>query len=260
MTDSNDLPVEINEVTDQEEFQNPIQSQPDTIQLLSRLILGMITLGSEGFDNVLIRAQEKMQQEPGSSFADLDLSDEDELDQLRYLLYGSISNTQKRVKRGVKRGLRFSLRMSGAVIGTFYAITDNRALRPARRPVDQAMSSIARQADKVVRTGRVEENQSRVLAQEVIDEMTEQIANYIAENPKMRSAIQEIIGGQGIGMAQMMMDGINNRTSNADNNIEGAIRRVLRMTPREDLPDSPIAGKPQFMYLPDDYVPGEDIE
>lgn len=238
-----------------------LQETPELLHLISRLVYGLASLGSEEFVNLLQSANENVQSSSVNSSVTKNNAPEDDLDQLRYLLYGTLYNTQKRVRRGVQRGFRMSLRVSGAMFGTFYALTDNRFLKPVRRPVDRVMSNIARDADQVVRIGRNEELQSKALAVETLNELLDQVVDFIATNPKMTRAINEVVGGQGVGMTQVMLDGINNRVTQGDYLLESFIRKLLRLTPRAELPESPILGKPQFMYLPEEYTSGEgDLE
>ena len=233
-------------------------SSVDSIQLLMRMLVGMAALGGEGLSRVLQDAQEEVELSGGKPRTGDEIVAEEDIDQLKYLLMGSLVQAQKSARKGVQRGLRFSLRTSGAMLGAFYAITDNRLLRRVRKPVDMALSNIVRETDKAVRVGRIEDQQSRELAQQAIDEMVDAVVDMIATNPKVTQAIQEIVGSQGLGMTGMMMDGVSERTANADNVLENVVRRLLRMTPRDELPSSPIYGEPQFMYLPDDYTPDTD--
>lgn len=257
MSEDQDLNLLVTEDEVLDGKEPPLEETPELIHLMTRLVYGLASIGSEGFVKIIQDANEKTQSRSYENGTYQELASEDDLDQLRYLLYGVLYNTQKRVRRGIQRGFRFSLRVSGAVFGTFYALTDNRILKPVRRPVDRMMSNIARDADQVVRIGRNEEQQSRALAVETLNELLDQVVEFIATNPKMTRAINEVVGGQGVGMSQVLLDGINNKVKNSDYILEGFIRKLLRMTPRTELPESPIMGKPQFMYLPEEYTTGD---
>jgi hypothetical protein len=182
------------------------------------------------------------------------------LEYFRYVAIGGLTEAQKRARHGMQRGLKFSLKASGAVLGTFYALTDNSLMRPLRKPVDFTLTTIVRNTDQMIRAGRVEEEQSKQLTQETIEELTDGLVDYIAKNPKMKKVIQDVVGSQSIGMAQMIMDGINDRLAKVDYMVEAVIRKVFRMTPRSKLPDSPIAGHPQYMYLPIEFKPDQSEE
>lgn len=248
--------AEINEeVEPQEDQQNTIPAQPDTARQLSRLLVGLALIVGEGFFRALHNAQETVDSRIESTPADKKQVDETEIDQMRYLMVGSLYQAQKIAARGARKGFRFSLRASGAMLGAFYAITDNSLLRPMQRPVDVVLSSVARDADQALRMGRYEEEQSKAIAQETVSEIVDDVVDSIADNPKVAKAVQDIVGSQSMGMAQIGLDGAAAATSASDDAVEGVIRRLLRMTPRKELPESPIAGQPQFMYLPENFNP-----
>ena len=244
-----------NQEPTQEDQKEPLGQKTDTSRMYARLLLGALLLSGESFTNLLQNAQDRVESSPGFTSTEERVHAESELDQMRYLLIGSLYQAQKYAAKGLRRGVQFTLRTTGAVLGTFYALTDNSILRPVRRPVDTALSTMARDADQVLRAGRYEEKQSKAVAQETMDELVDELIDYIAENPKVTKAIQEIVGAQGVGMAQMAADDITEKTASGDDALEGFIRRLFRMTPRKDLPGSPIAGQPQYMYLPDNYNP-----
>jgi len=228
---------------------------PDTGRQLSRLLVGLALIGGEGFFKALHNAQDKVDSRVDTTSVDTGTRDETEIDQMRYLALGSLNQAQKIAARGARKGFRFSLRASGAMLGAFYAITDNSLLRPMQRPVDVVLSSVARDADQALRMGRYEEEQSKAIVRETVNEIVDEVVDSIADNPKVAKAVQDIVGSQSMGMAQMGLDGATAATSASDDAVEGVIRRLLRMTPRNELPESPIAGQPQFMYLPENYNP-----
>jgi hypothetical protein len=60
--------------------------------------------------------------------------------------------------------------------------------------------------------------------------------------------IAEIIGQKSKGFATVMADNTRTLTATADELTDALLRRLLRRTPRRELPPSPIEGKPQTMY------------
>jgi hypothetical protein len=255
MSEINDEAELIEEEEPREEKPSPTPAPPDTARQLSRLLVGLALIGGEGFFRALHNAQETVDSRIESTPADKNQVNETEIDQMRYLMVGSLYQVQKLAMRGARKGFRFSLRASGAMLGAFYAITDNSLLRPMQKPVDVVLSNVAHDADQALRMGRSEEEQSKAIAKETISEIMDDVVDSIADNPKVAKAVQDIVGSQSMGMAQMGLDGARSATSASDDAVEGVIRRLLHMTPRKDLPESPIAGKPQYMYLPEDFNP-----
>jgi len=230
-------------------------SSSTPMQRLTRLLVGYILIGGEEFSKALETAQEAVESKPSVAKPD---AEETDIDHMRHFMVGTFYQTQKRAIKGVSRGVDISLKASGAMLGTFYALTDNPLLRPMQKPVDYILSNAAKEADQMLRVGRYEEVQSKAMAQETTSEMADEIIDSIVNNPKFTRAIQDVVGSQSLGMVKMFLDGVNEKIAKVDYLIEGIIRKIFRMTPRRDLPKSPIVGKPQFMYLPKNYNPDVD--
>lgn len=62
------------------------------------------------------------------------------------------------------------------------------------------------------------------------------------ENPE---AVQDLIQGQSLGLAEEVMDQVRERTVTADSLLETMVRAILRRTPRENIPEPPDAIKQQ---------------
>jgi hypothetical protein len=54
------------------------------------------------------------------------------------------------------------------------------------------------------------------------------------------------------------MDNSRRMTNVADNILERVVRGILRMRSREELPPSPLEGKPQLMYVPEDEIGSQE--
>ena len=67
--------------------------------------------------------------------------------------------------------------------------------------------------------------------QQIIDEFI----NQLAENPEL----QELVTQQSLGLASEARDEVRERTVTADNIMENLVRRILRRTPRAELPEPP---------------------
>jgi hypothetical protein len=60
--------------------------------------------------------------------------------------------------------------------------------------------------------------------------------------------LTEVIGGQTAGLATVVRDNARQLGMTSDDVVEGLLRRLLRRTPRRELPPSPLAGESQTMY------------
>jgi hypothetical protein len=102
----------------------------------------------------------------------------------------------------------------------------------------------------IIDEGRHEEELSRWLAREAALTTMDDVVEAVAENPEVTQVIQQVVTGQGVGLATVMRDNARRMGKSSDDLVEGVLRKVLRRRPREALPPSPLAGRPQTMYLP----------
>jgi hypothetical protein len=80
-----------------------------------------------------------------------------------------------------------------------------------------------------------------VLAQTTFDELVDEVIDYLARNPEIIGLVRQ----QSTGLATVVVDNGRELIVSADTLVETALRRLLRMTPRAELPESPLAGKSQ---------------
>jgi len=220
---------------------------------LARLGLGVILVGRDELDNALRRAEEQIEFLGDYALEEPVSSEDTDLDQLRYLAIGAALKLQKSTARNLRRGVRISLRTSGAVLGTIYALTDNPVLRPVRDTMDDFLVGLANETDQALRMGRLQEERSKALAKKTIGGLVDESIGSIAENPQVTNLIKQQLASQSVGITQLLMDSLARYAATADDFIERIIRKILRMKPRSELQESPIAGKPQLMYLPEEY-------
>ena len=76
------------------------------------------------------------------------------------------------------------------------------------------------------------------------------VISAVAENPELLEFVQHLLSQQGRGMASSVVDNTRSVTLTADDAADGLLRRLLRRTPRGELPPSPVEGRPQTMYEP----------
>jgi len=221
----------------------------ERLQLLTRLVLGAGLSGGEWLMDVLRAVHRDMPDAPP-----LSPEAESSADLLRYLGIGLLVEGQKWAARTMRNGLYLSLGVTGWVLEKANRWTDNRLLRPFRRPVEAQLQGFGRDVAHLIEVGRYEERQARSLTAGTMSEVIDQVLDYVGENPDLADFVQQLIGRQSIGMAGMVRDNARRVSVVGDAAVEGVVRRILRRKPRRDLPPSPLAGKRQDMYSFDDRI------
>ncbi len=222
----------------------------DSIYLLTRFVLGLAVLGSDELIRRLKEIQSEINTNPDYWTWENSRNSETGLDLLRYLTIGLLVRGQRRAVRNIRSGLEFSYRSAGFMMDTFFALTDNWLMRPVRRPVEGLLATLQKEGQSLVKEGRFEEQNGRMLAQESVGEIVDDLIDYMSENPELADLIREQLGAQSAGLAGVVVDNSRRAATTADAVFEGAIRRLFRLPRRGDLPQSPLRGKPQTMYFP----------
>jgi hypothetical protein len=169
-------------------------------------------------------------------------------DLARYLAIGLSMRGQDRLLKGARRGAQLSVGTASWALGFLDRATGGWLMRPLRRPVETRLRHLARRTGQVIREGQLEEQKSRLMAQEAVFEIVDNVIEFAAENPEVAAWIREVIGGQSASLATAMRDNARQLTVASDGHAEALVRKLLRRPPRRDLPESPLSGKPQTMY------------
>jgi hypothetical protein len=230
----------------------PAALEFERLQLVTRLLVGFLAVGGDELLQWLREFQQEIDSDPSLLPTRPRSEDATELELLRYLTIGLLVRGEKAVARGVSRGFRLSANATGWALGTLNRLTDNRLVRPFRKRAERRLRAWEQETELVIREGRLEEQSGRWLAGQTVNEITDTIMDSLADNPALDELIQDMIGQQSVGLAGVVMDNTRQVTTGADYVIEGLIRRLLRRTPRQALPPSPLAGKPQVMYQYED--------
>jgi len=170
-------------------------------------------------------------------------------DALRYLAISLLLRGERKVASGIRSGVDLSLGMLRWSARTLDRLTDNPLGRPLRRPMSARTRDWGIQLALLIEEGKREEQNSKVLASESIGVIVDQVVDLVAENPELDRLIAEVVGTKSVGLATVMADNARTLTATGDYVAEGVLRRLLRRTPRQALPSSPIEGQPQTMYL-----------
>lgn len=218
------------------------------IELLSRLALGALLMGSDELTRRLQQAQQSLEAEPEFAQQDLDTGEETVVDLLRYMGIGLLAQGQRRMARRVRRGYYFSLGVTSWFVESLDRATDNPLVRPVRRPIETQLERLGQEIGRVVTEGRLEEQKARQLTEETLSETVEEVFVSVSDSPEVEILIRRVVGQQSAGLAGVIVGNTRRVSVSADNLVEGIARRLLRRKPRAELPPSPLLGKPQSMY------------
>jgi hypothetical protein len=169
-------------------------------------------------------------------------------DLLRYLALGLLMRGQRTAIRGARNGFYLTLGTASWFLDKIDGLTDNRLMRPLRRPFAARLARMGQTTSDLIVEGKHEEQVSRALATQALYEIIDDIVDMVSENPEVTQMIAEVVGGQGAGLATMMRNNTRQLSMTSDDAVEGVLRRLLQRTPRKGLPPSPLAGQPQTMY------------
>jgi hypothetical protein len=207
---------------------------------LSRFLVGLLLLGSD----------ELAQGLRGTAQPAIDSASAEETssDLLRHLALGLLARGERDAGNSLRTAYYASV---GTASWTFHALdrlTDNRFMHPLRRPVEARIRRLGEQVAEIVKEGKREEQDSRALATESVGSVVENIFDQVAESEEVDRLIKELVGQKSVSFASSLVDNVRTLTAIADDAFDGALRRLLRRTPRRDLPPSPLEGQPQTMY------------
>lgn len=242
MNDERQLPLPA------DEQDKPPDFVPEGSQPVSRYLVGLLLLGSDQLAQGLGGAKQLESALPPGEETSSDL--------LRHLAIGAIA----RAERDAGRSLRTIYYASvGAASWTFRTLdrwTDNRLVRPFRRPIEVRIRRLGDQVVEIVEEGKREEEDSRVLAAESLQSVVENIVDQVAESEEVDRLIMELVGQKSVGYATSLVDNVRTLTATADDTLEGVLRKLLRRMPRRALSPSPLEGQPQRMYASSNLVRG----
>ena len=189
---------------------------------LTRLVLGGAV---EGMDQLV----DQLKQWEGQTQAELEAINTEELeeiDRLRYALIGFVFESQVRLREEFAKIDRDNSFLNGLL-----EITDNPILRPLHDGIDQLSKRIEADINRWVHLGQAEEQQSRAVARQTIDNVMEDVIDYLARNPDVRDLIQQ----QSVGIMGNAVDNVRTATTSGDELLERIARRIFGRAPRTEL-------------------------
>jgi hypothetical protein len=220
-------------------------------------LIGTALLGSDELMERLRFIQEKLEADPDQQMRDAGPEQESELELLRYLSIGLFVRGREAVLGSLRRGVQFTLGGTKTVLGSVDRLTDNPLTRPLRRSVAARARVLGEKASVVIAEGRREEQKARLLTNNTVSEIIDEVLDFVSESPEVEQLVQDMIGQQSAGLAGVVTDNARSVTVAGDYLIEGVARRLLRRKGRRELPPSPLAGKLQDMYSADTLETGE---
>lgn len=203
----------------------------DTTTALLRLLMGGALLGTRELRVRLERWQQTIPN-PASSqtVAPRTASPSD---QLRYTLMGMMFETESRMRRRFSTIRRRFAQVSHEA-NSFYTtvMSDMRytPLDPLRARFEEMIYRATMAVDRWADRGRMEEQQSRSMAQEAVVSVIDELLDYMARNPEVRQLIEQ----QSMSMAETAVDEVRERTATADMWIERIARSLLHRPASEN--------------------------
>lgn len=220
----------------------------DDARLVTRAAVGLLTEGVEYFIKQMREAQAEIDADPQMLLATLKRSPETRSDLLRYLVIGAVLAGERQASQALETGLQVTAQTTGFVAGLFDRFTDNPLLRPVRGPVEGWRLAATTTLETWMQQGRIEEQNGRVVLTRTVTETIDDVISYISDAEELAALVGEQINQQGSSVVGVALDTGRTATLVTDTMIERFARRLLRRPQRDELPASPLSGKPQDMY------------
>lgn len=203
----------------------PADDRSDTDLALLRLLVGGMLIGADELRERLRRWDDVSR--PAAESA----PPQDPSAWLRYALVGMVFDGETRMRRGLSTMLAGLTRLADE--GNFAYNRLAFALRRTpfdrvRKQLDELLflssADIDRWIDRWSARGWIEEQQGRRLAQQAAASVIDELLDYMAHNPEVRSLIEQ----QGADMADSAVGDVRERTAVADLWIERLAHNLLR--------------------------------
>jgi hypothetical protein len=218
--------------------------------LITRVLIGLALEGTDFLLTRLTAMQQAIDEERQQGTTQV-TEPESRGVQMRYLAIGLLLRGERAAFEAAQTGFSAAAQTTGWFFGALNNATSSRFLRPVRQPFDQLMDRLVAEGQLSLAEGRVAEQDGRILADQIVNQVIDEFISYISDNPELASLVSDQIGQQGVTMTSTVVENARSVTVAGDNLLERLARRVLGRAPRIDLPPSPFVGKPQTMYSPE---------
>jgi hypothetical protein len=222
-----------------------------SLQLITRFAAGAVILGLE---ELVKRGQRWEEAAPPEVLAagDPPPGAEDTYGSLmRYWLLGMITSARRNAWSIAVDALEAPGGVAGLISRSTDRVMGSRFFRPVRKPVTSAVNGILGKAvevsDSWIAEGRREEQMSRWIATNGINEIINDVIDMIAENPELAELVSDQLKGQSVGIVTSVADTSRRLSAVSDDAAESFVRRLLRrgvrtditsITPKEELPSN----------------------
>jgi hypothetical protein len=229
----------------------------DDAQLLTRIAVGLLTSGSGDLMQRLRDLEQDIETNPDLVEPLKSEDEETTSDLVRYLAIGLLMRSQRAAIRGARTGFYLSLGTASWFFEKLGGLTRSRLVRPFTSSVSSRLGGLDRTTAELIAEGKRQEQVSKLLAREATLETIDDITEVVSENPEITNLLKDVIGGQSMSLGRMMTNSARQLSMSSDDTVEGTLRRLLRRTPRKELPPSPLVGQSQTMYTVE--VPQEQM-
>jgi hypothetical protein len=196
--------------------------QVDDLKGTLRLVVGSAINGKDAYTKRLRQIQAVQESvKPDAIIVD---ANETARDQLKYLLLGVLFETPELLQRSLGTVEQVSSKIVGLVSRMLSPITDSWVFSPVKGQYDSAAARGEKVIDRLIMKGRIEEQNSRlILQQQTIDDLVNEILEYII----LKTEVQELIEEAGIGVAGGVVDEFRDQSSNVDSLVDQKLRSIF---------------------------------
>jgi hypothetical protein len=197
-----------------------------------RLVVGSALNGRDAYI-LRLRKMQAMQETVKPEIINVD-ENETFRDQLRYLLLGMLFETPDLVQRGLVHAEHVSDKVFGLFSKILSPFTGSWIFSPVRNQVDQAAARGEKVIDRLIREGRMEERNSRlIIQQKAIDDLINDFLEYVI----LKTEATQIIEAGGLGMAGGMVDEFQEQSAAVDSILEQKLKSFfMKPTPPHPVP------------------------
>lgn len=156
-----------------------------------------------------------------------------ESQELRYLLLGLLFETESRVHQRGSAVLKLAGQTTDALLSPWIRWMErSERLGPVRSRFDDLVRRGEAVTDRLIQRGQIEESNSRRLVLTATQDTFDSSMEQLGQAPEL----QNLVKAQSAGISREVLDEVRSRTVSGDLVAEGLVRRILRRTPRSELP------------------------
>jgi hypothetical protein len=177
----------------------------------------------------------------GTTRPALPAPDDTPAEQVRYALVGLLFETQERIAQAQRNPGPFD-KLAASLLQT---IDTNPALEPLRRQMDTLVTRGETEVNRWIARGRTEEMYSRQFVDTALQRSFESSIHGVVQHAEVREMIHE----QGAGLADELVEEVREHAVSTDDYLERLVRKYLKRTPRENLPEPPESVRLRAMHM-----------